>query len=280
MPAAERLGWYAQHFEMVEVNSTFYSVPEPKMVERWCAATPNDFTFDVKLHQLFSFHSTPVKLLPPDLQRRAKTDARGNAKSTPELQESLLKTFLRAASIFHDAGKLGVFLLQLSPAFSLRKHELGELERLIEMLSDYDLAIEFRNRNWATGDQLQATIDFLQKHHAIFVNVDAPASDHFMVMPSDVDEVTNSKVAYLRLHGRNAKGYVTGKTVAARFDYDYGENEIAEVAQRSRKLAKDARELHVIFNNNNLDYAPRAGLQLRKALGQIVRAPEQTAELF
>jgi uncharacterized protein YecE (DUF72 family) len=280
MPAGDRLEWYAQHFDMVEVNSTFYSVPEPRMVERWCAATPNDFTFNVKLHQLFSFHSTPAKLLPPDLQRRAETDARGNAKSTPDLREALLKTFLRATSIFHDAGKLGVFLLQLSPTFSPRKHELGELERLTEMLRDYDLAIEFRNRNWATGDQLQSTIDFLQKHHAIFVNVDAPASDHFMVMPSDIDEVTNADLAYLRLHGRSAKAYITGKTVAARFDYDYSDNEIAEVAQRSRKLAKEAHELHVIFNNNNLDYAPRAALRLRKALGQIVKTPAQTAELF
>ncbi len=280
MPAGERLGWYAQHFDMVEVNSTFYSVPEPKMVERWCAATPDDFTFDVKLHQLFSFHSTPAKLLPPDLQGRAETDARGNVKSTPDLQEALLKIFLRATAIFRDARKLGVFLLQLSPAFSPRKHELGELESLLGMLSDHELAIEFRNRNWAVGDQLQSTIDFLKKHHAVFVNVDAPASDHFMVMPSDVNEVTNSDAAYLRLHGRNAKGYVTGKTVAARFDYDYSENEIAEVALRSRKLAREARELHVIFNNNNLDYAPRAALRLRKALGQIVKTPAQTPELF
>ncbi len=57
MRAHERLGWYAQQFEMVEVNSTFYSVPDLRMVERWCAATPDRFTFDVKLHQLFSFHS-------------------------------------------------------------------------------------------------------------------------------------------------------------------------------------------------------------------------------
>jgi uncharacterized protein YecE (DUF72 family) len=280
MPAGDRLEWYAQHFEMVEVNSTFYSVPDPRMVERWCAATPDDFTFDVKLHQLLSFHSTRAKLLPPELQRRAEIDARGNAKSTPDLQEALLKIFLRGTSIFKKAGKLGVFLLQLSPAFSPRKHELAELEPLMEMLSGYDLAIEFRNRNWATGDQLQLTIDFLQQHHAIFVNVDAPASEHFMVMPSEIDEVTNSNVAYLRLHGRNAKAYITGKTVAARFDYDYSENEITEVAKRSRKLAREARELHVIFNNNNLDYAPRAALRLRKALGQIVKTPAQTAELF
>jgi uncharacterized protein YecE (DUF72 family) len=280
MPAGDRLQWYAQHFDMVEVNSTFYSVPEPRTVERWCAATPNDFTFDVKLHQLFSFHSTPSKFLPPNLQRHVKTDAKGKVTPTPDLQEALLKTFLCATSIFHDAGKLGVFLLQLSPSFSPRKHELTELELLMDMLSDYDLAIEFRNRNWATGDQLQSTIDFLQKHHAIFVNVDAPVSDHFMVMPSEIDEVTNSNAAYLRLHGRNAKGYISGKTVAARFDYDYSENEITDVARRSRKLAKEARELHVIFNNNNLDYAPRAALRLRKALGQIVKTPAQTAELF
>ena len=280
LPAGDRLPWYAQHFDLVEVNSTFYSAPEPRMVERWCAATPNDFKFDVKLHQLFSFHSTSVKLLPPDLRSHVKTDAKGKVKPTHEAQEALLKIFLRASSIFRSAGKMGVLLLQLSPAFSPRKHELNELEPLIEMLNGYDLAIEFRNRNWVIGDQLQSTINFVRKHETIFVNVDAPASDHFTVMRSDVDEVTNSNVAYLRLHGRNAKAYTTGKTVAARFDYDYNEKEIAEVAERSRKLAREARDVHVIFNNNNLDYAPRAALRLRKALGQIVKAPAETLELF
>jgi uncharacterized protein YecE (DUF72 family) len=280
MPAGERLSWYAQHFELVEVNSTFYSVPEPRMAERWCAATPEDFTFDVKLHQLFSFHSTPAKLLPPDLQRRAETDAIGKVKSTPDLQEALLKSFMRAISILRDAGKLGVLLLQLSPAFSPRKHELNELEPLLGMLKGYDLAIEFRNRNWAVGDQLKSTVHFVREHCAIFVNVDAPASDHFTVMPSEVDVVTNSRATYLRLHGRNAKAYITGKTVAARFDYDYDKNEIVNIAERSRKLSREARELHVIFNNNNLDYAPRAALRLRQALGQVVRTPAQTLELF
>ena len=250
------------------------------MVERWCAATPDDFTFDVKMHQLFSCHSTPAKLLPPELQKRAETDAKGNVKPTPDVQKALLKTFLRSISIVRDAGKLGLLLLQLSPAFSPRKHELGELEPLIRMLSGYDLAIEFRNRNWAVGDQLESTIHFLREHRAIFVNVDAPASDHFTVMPSDIDEVTNSRAAYLRLHGRNAKAYISGKTVAARFDYDYNDQEIAEVAERSKKLAQKARETHAIFNNNNLDYAPRAALRLRKALGQIVSGPAQTLELF
>jgi uncharacterized protein YecE (DUF72 family) len=280
LPAGERLGWYAEHFDLVEVNSTFYSAPEPRMVERWCAATPDAFTFDIKLHQLFSFHSTPVKLLPPDLQSRVETDAKGKVKPTRDIQAALLKIFMRATAIFRSAGKMGVLLLQLSPAFSPRKHDLNELEPLIEMLNGHDLAIEFRNRNWAIGDQLQSTIDFVRKHGAIFVNVDAPASDHFTVMRSDVDEVTNSNLAYLRLHGRNAKAYVTGKTVAARFDYDYNEEEISEVVERSGKLAREAKDVHVIFNNNNIDYAPRAALRLRKALGQIINPPAETLELF
>ena len=280
MRGHERLGWYAQHFEIVEVNSTFYAAPDVRMVERWCASTPDGFTFDVKLHQLFSFHSTPAKLLPPDLQRRAVTDAKGKLKVAPALKEALMKIFLRSMSILRDAGKLGVLLLQLSPAFSPRKHELSELEPLIDLLRDYRLAIEFRNRNWAVDEQLRSTIHFLRKHDAIFVNVDAPAAEHFTIMPTDLDEITNSRVAYLRLHGRNPEAYLKGKTVAARFDYDYSDQEIDDVADRTHKLAKEAKEVHVVFNNNNLDYAPRAASRLRAALRQYVAPLPQTPELF
>ena len=276
----ERLGWYAQHFEMVEVNSTFYSVPDLRMVERWCAATPDGFIFDVKLHQLFSFHSTAAKLLPPDLQKRAKIDDKGKVKLTPALAETMIELFLRSTSILRESGKLGAFLLQLSPAFSPRRHKLEELELLIDMLSDYQLAVEFRNRNWVIGEQFRETIEFLERHRTSFVNVDAPAAEHFTVMPSNLDEITNPCLAYLRLHGRNARAYLTGKTVAARFDYDYSDDEIAEVAERTKKLAGRASEMHVIFNNNNLDYAPRAAARLRAALGQLISVPPQTPELF
>ena len=280
MPAHERLGWYAEQFEMVEVNSTFYSVPEPRMVQRWCAGTPDKFTFDVKLHQLLSRHSTPAKLLPPDLQSRAELDAKGKVKLTPEIEEAVTRAFLRSVDILDGHGKLGVLLLQLSPAFSPKKHKLEELDQLLAATRGYRVAVELRNRNWAVGDQLKSTIQFLNEHKAAFVNVDAPRGDHFTIMPSDVDEVTNPEVTYLRLHGRDARAYVTGKTVAARFNYDYSDSEIAEVAERSKSLARKARDVHVVFNNNALDYAPRAAARLRKALGQIIATPPKTLELF
>ncbi len=113
------------------------------------------------------------------------------------------------------------------------------------------------------------------------MNVDAPPEEHFSIVPSDLNEVTNSNFGYLRLHGRDPKAYLTGKTVAKRFDYDYSKDEIEEVAERSGELAKEAKAVHVVFNNNNLDYAPRAAIRLRKALGQKIPAPPaETPELF
>jgi uncharacterized protein YecE (DUF72 family) len=280
MRPADRLGWYAQHFNMVEVNSTFYSVPDPMLVRRWCDATPPNFIFDVKLHRLLSYHSTSAKLLPPVLQKKLRLEKNAKVALTKETSEEMLKAFTPSLEVLRRAEKLGILLLQLSPAFSPRKHELAELEDLLELTRDYRVAIELRNRNWAEGEQLQKTLDFMRKQNATFVNVDAPTEKHFTIMPSDLDANTNEDVAYLRLHGRDARAFLTGKTVAARFNYDYSDAEIDEVAARSKKLGRNAREVHVIFNNNARDYAPHAALRLRKALGQLVSPPPQTAELF
>ena len=120
MPAGDRLAWYAQHFEMVEVNSTFYSAPEERMVERWCRSTPDGFIFDVKLHQLLSRHSTNLKLLPPALQRLATTDAKGKVKLTAALEKAMIAQFRKSLAIMQDVGKLGRFFCNCR-RLSLRK---------------------------------------------------------------------------------------------------------------------------------------------------------------
>jgi uncharacterized protein YecE (DUF72 family) len=280
LKAGERLAWYAQHFDMVEVNSTFYAVPEPRMVERWSAATPDGFTFDVKLHQLLSRHSTQAKLLPPELQRRADVDQKGRVKLTAELEEAVVRIFLRSIEPLRRDGKLGALLLQLSPAFSPRKHRLDELGQVIAAAGAYRLAIEFRNSNWVNEEHLSETLDFLKRNGTAFVNVDAPATEHFTIIRSDIDAVTTPQIAYLRLHGRDPKAYLTGKTVATRFNYDYNDTEVKEVAERSRKLSEKADQVHVVFNNNALDYAPRAATRLRAALGQALKAVPATPDLF
>jgi len=280
MPAGERLAWYAQHFEMVEVNSTFYSIPDPRLAERWIQSTPDRFVFDVKLHQLLSRHSTNLKMLPPPLQKAAESDTKGKVKLTPKIERAMIDEFVRPIEILRAHDKLGALLLQLSPGFSPRKHQLSELDDLLGALADYRIAIELRNRNWVEGENLEATLCFFRKHSATLVSVDAPTEKHFTIMPPELNAVTNPELAYLRLHGRDAHAYTTGKTVAARFNYDYTDAEIDEVADRAKDLADEAKEVHVVFNNNALDYAPHAALRMRKALRQMIPPTARQSELF
>jgi uncharacterized protein YecE (DUF72 family) len=267
MAARDRLAWYAERFEYVEVNSSFYAIPAQKTVARWAEITPKDFTFDVKLHRLLSRHSAGLDSLLPELRSSAKTDERGRVILTPELQDLLVDATLEAIQPLSEAGKLGPFLLQLSPAFSPRRHELTELEPLAERLREPGLAIELRNRNWVEDDRLEQTLDWYEKHAVTFVCVDSPPGDNFQILPS-IDAVTRRDVAYLRMHGRNTEGYVKGKSVAERFGWVYSEEELEELARRAKGLAEDADQVHVAFNNNRSSDAPDSARRFRELIGQ------------
>jgi len=264
LPAAERLRWYAEHFNLVEVNSTFYRIPDAKIVRSWCEQTPDDFIFDVKLHRLLSRHSTKPELLPPGLRRNAR-GGRGRVLLTPAVEKAVAKSFLSGIEPFREAGKLGALLLQLSPGFSPRHNSLSELDSLFEMLAGTKVAVELRNRGGVTPKQLPETKRFFTQRKITFVVVDGPQDFHFMVLPS-IDLVTTKRLGYLRAHGRNARAYVRERTVAGRFDYDYPESELEEIAERVARLARQVEEMHVVYNNNKADYAPKAAARFQEVL--------------
>jgi uncharacterized protein YecE (DUF72 family) len=264
LPAKERLPWYARHFELVELNSSFYAIPDRNTVHGWVEVTPEHFTFDVKAHRALSRHSAKAESLPPDLR-----DLHG----TPELERPLAERLVEETAPLRDAGKFGVYLLQLTPAFSPRRHRLEELDALAEILGEHGLAIELRNRNWVVGDQREATLDWFADRQVSYVGVDAPPADNFQIMPS-IDAVTNPRVAYLRAHGRNTKGYLSGRSVAERFAWQYTDAELGEIAERARTLAESAGQVHVAFNNNRGDDAPTAAQRFRALLGQEVPEPD------
>src|SRR5919198_2293718 len=158
MPARARLAWYAERFEAVEVNSSFYAVPDIVTVRRWVEVTPPGFTFDVKLHRLLSRHAASLDSLPPDLCEDAQVTGRSRVVLTPELEAALADALMEAMEPLEKAGKLSALLLQLSPSFSPRAHDLGELEPLLERLEPRRVAVELRHRGWVEGpDRLEAT---------------------------------------------------------------------------------------------------------------------------
>jgi len=267
MAARDRLAWYAQRFEYVEVNSSFYAVPAKKTVERWGEITPDGFTFDVKLHRLLSRHSAGLDSLAPEWRSKATSDERGRVLLTPELEELLVTETLSAVEPLAKAGKLGPFLLQLTPAFSPGKHNLAELEGLAERLREPGLAIELRNRNWVEDDRLEETLDWYERNGVTFVCVDSPPGDNFQILPP-IDAVTRRDVAYMRMHGRNTEGYLKGKSVAERFGWVYSDDELHEIAQRAKTLAEDAGQVHLAFNNNRSSDAPDSARRFRELIGQ------------
>src|SRR5687767_3347615 len=92
--ARDRLAWYAERFDAVEVNSTFYAIPSPDTVERWAEVTPDGFRFDVKLHRLLSRHAARTDTLPRPLRAMATETARGRVRLDERLQEALLEATL------------------------------------------------------------------------------------------------------------------------------------------------------------------------------------------
>lgn len=259
LPKNQLLAWYAEHFDFVEVNSSFYSIPNARVVESWCRQTPDDFLFDIKLFKLLSRHSTETKFLPPDL--RAKAGPSAKAELTPELEQLVAQRFLAEVEPLRRAGKLGAFLLQLSPSFRPKTDDLSALNPLIELFARDKLAVELRNRDWMDENRKDETIGFFTARRVCLVGVDAPESEHFTVMPFS-DVVTNPDLAYWRFHGRNEEAFVKGRTVADRFDYDYSKEELENVAARVEAVAPKAKELHLVFNNNRSNYAPKAAAEL------------------
>jgi uncharacterized protein YecE (DUF72 family) len=163
------------------------------------------------------------------------------------------------------AGKLGAFLLQLSPSFGPKYHSLAELDHLLELLDGYKVAVELRNRNWVEADLQEKTVAYFRRRGVAMVAVDGPPGEHFMIMPG-LDVVTTPRLAYLRAHGRNTKGYISGRSVAERFDYDYSKTELEEIAERAAELSKLAIDTHIIFNNNKSNYAPKAAERFRRVV--------------
>jgi len=271
LPARDRLPYYAERFDAVEVNSTFYAVPGERQVARWAEVTPDGFTFDVKLHRLLSRHAAPLDSLPKPLREKARTGPRGRVRLTTRLEQQLADSILEAVAPLAGTGKLATFLLQLSPAFSPHEHDLGELATVVERLAPHPVAIELRHRSWTTRGRLERTLGWMEEHGAVWVGVDAPRGRQVTIMPP-IDAVTHPSVAYLRAHGRNAEGYVRGRSVAERFAYRYSDEELEEIGARARELAGRAGTVRLHFNNNRGSDAPVAAERMRELLGQPVSA--------
>lgn len=250
--AETRLRFYASQFPIVEVDSTFYSLPSEANSGLWVDRTPEGFTFDVKTLRLFTRHQMPFTALPRDIEstlpeRLKNKSVVYESDLSAEVLSEIWQRFERALLPLDSAGKLGVILFQFPPWFTPGRENLSYIVRCKERLPQYKIAVEFRNNLWLNEKNRVSTLNFLCQNDLAFVVVDEPQG-----FPSSVPPVieATSGIAVVRFHGRNNETWEKkGITTAERFNYLYTRDELTEWVPKVKQLSEKTREVHVIFNN-------------------------------
>jgi uncharacterized protein YecE (DUF72 family) len=275
----DRLRFYSEQFPIVEVDSTFYAIPQERNPEAWVERTPPEFVFDVKAYAPFTGHAAAVKALAKDLREALPGDVQEKqnfyAKDLPaEVLDEVWRRFNETLLPLDSAGKLGTVLFQFPPWFGPRRDNREMILDARERLGQYTMAVEFRNATWMAEERdRERTLKFLADNQITYVCVDEPQGFKSSVPP--VTAVT-APTALLRMHGHNAEMWNKRvKTAAERFDYLYSEDELREWVPRVRDLAGDAREVHVLMNNCHRDYSVRNTRQIGEMLGVFKERKER-----
>ena len=240
--AKARLAYYGERFDTVEVDSTYYHLPDPAVTGRWAQRTPPEFVFHVKAHATMTHHE-------------------------PADQEQAFAEFRASIRPLELSGKLRGILLQYHPRFVKSPEAKEELERVRGLLDPLVPLVEFRHRSWLEENERADTFSFLERNGLAYVSVDAPRTRASNVLPP-VAAATHP-VAYVRFHGRNVKTWnIRSEKSWQRFDWMYTEDELGEWVEELGRLAEQADEVYALFNNNRDDFAPRSAVLLRGLLDE------------
>ncbi|HEX7393270.1 MAG TPA: DUF72 domain-containing protein [Thermoplasmata archaeon] len=248
----EWLSFYSKYFPTVEINSTFYRVPNEFMVKSWIERGKQrmGFQFSVKLPQLVTHESI------------LKDNAEAAANQAASFEQICVKPLA-------NEGLLGGVLIQLTPYFKLDgKQSLGKLRSLFGILDtdSHDYAVEFRHRSWLNerGNELAADVlETLQEFNVANVIVDGPG---FPVTRS-----LTSKHAYVRFHGRNYdiwfKDEAEDDYRINRYDYLYPLEQLDPWKPRLQEIIANCEVARIYFNNHGRAKAVKNAFQMMDLLG-------------
>jgi len=249
----DKLTFYAQYFNTVEINSSFYRPPNQYAAKAWANKVPDDFKFTVKLWQKF----THPKMF----------EAATGQKSFVSAED--FDVFAEGINPLASAGKLGVLLAQFPTSFRPDDATVDYLEDLIRRLrgAEYPLAVELRHREWTSVEALRP---LMEEQGVAWVMIDEPrfkTSIRHVPLTSDV--------GYFRFHGRNYKNWWNHAESEDRYNYLYTPEEQRELAADVKDVASHTRETYAFYNNHYGAKAVVNALQLQMALGK----PPPTLEL-
>ena len=240
----DELAYYAEHFDTVEINTTFYGQPKAAIAQTWVNRTPSSFEFSLKLYRELT-HG----------------DARDAAK--PDL--TLIDEYRRGIEPLARAGKVGALLAQFPASFRQSDESQAYLDALLGRLQDYPVAVELRHRSWS--DNFDKTLSLLNARRAALTQIDEPKFK-LSIRQNQLPNITG--FYYMRLHGRNAAQWWKHDKSEDRYNYLYSADELkrfAETADAARRLVKKS---YLYFNNHFASKAVVNAVMIKAQLGEAI----------
>jgi len=242
------LAFYAEHFDTVEVNSSFYRVPAVKTAEEWAKRTPKNFEFSLKLFQKFTH---------PEMFLKA------TGRDPADIDRKDVDEFRAALDPLASAGKLGALLAQFPASFKNEPGARDYLAWLLHAFEEYDVAVELRHRSFS--DDPVETMDLLAEYGAALVQIDEPKFKTSIRQ----DRRPNVKTFfYLRLHGRNAAQWWTHEKSEDRYNYLYSEAELEPFVDAAEDASARVKKAYVYANNHFSAKSVANAATIKNKLGQ------------
>jgi uncharacterized protein YecE (DUF72 family) len=279
----DELAFYAEHFDTVEVNSTFYGQPRAEVTRTWAERTPATFEFSVKLYQQFThprmFRERLAGSVP---ERPPKDEALLDALARPN--EADLDAFRRGIDPLASTGRLGALLAQFPASFKDTPASRDYLAWLLQAFSGYPVAVELRHRSWSDG--VAGTLALLNTFNAAWVQIDEPKF-RFSIRQNYLPNVQG--FYYMRLHGRNAAKWWRHEKSEDRYDYLYSAEELKEFSETAEAAKQLVKKLYLYTNNHFSAKSVANATMIKQQLGEpiegeyppefIERYPELTGAL-
>jgi uncharacterized protein YecE (DUF72 family) len=239
------LGFIANYFNTVEINSSFYGTPRRSSTEKWVQqiAHNDQFRFTAKLLRSFTHERKPA------------------------LQDEM--QFKDSMVPIKEAGRLGALLLQFPWSFKNEPENRQYLIGLHGRFQEYPLVLEVRHGSWIEDDIL----DLLVELGISICNIDQPLFSR-SVKPA---ALVTAPIGYVRLHGRNYGNWFSKKAdVRERYDHLYSLPELDPWVHRTRQIASEAQDTYVVTNNHNLGKAVVNALEIASLLtGEMPAMPPE-----
>jgi uncharacterized protein YecE (DUF72 family) len=240
----DELAYYAEHFDTVEINTTFYGQPRAKVAQTWADRTPPDFEFSLKLYRKFTHPDAPGLL---------------------QIDNAEIDEYRRGLEPLANAGKIGALLAQFPPSFKQSPQSQAYLDGLLQRFHDYPMAVELRHRSWS--DDFTTTLSLLNARGAALTQIDEPKFN-LSIRQNQLPNVTS--FYYMRLHGRNAAQWWKHDKSEDRYNYLYSADELKPIGETAKAARQLVKKFYLYFNNHFAAKAVLNAVMIKNQLGEPI----------